>query len=376
MKLTQAKLWHLKLPFLQPFKHSLATHEDSENLVVQLLTAEDQKGYGEGIPREFVTGETLEESLQFLRETLIPAVLGQTFATPESLWQKLADLRQTLVTDQYPAAICALEMALLDAAGQTWRQPLVHLLNSQKQDRVVYSVVLPLTSQKQLAGYLQVVKQQQIRFLKLKVGTPEDLGILKLAREVLGWEVNIRVDANAAWDPETGVVRIQEMQPYGISAVEQPVAGDDKMGLRQVRQAVDIPVIADESLCTLDDARELIELGACQIFNIRLSKCGGLGNALRIKQMAEAAGILCQLGCHVGETSILSAAGRHFALAAPDLVFLEGSMSQFLLARDTCKIPVAFGTGGVAAPLDGFGLGIAVQEQALEALAVNRETLV
>jgi muconate cycloisomerase len=130
-----------------------------------------------------------------------------------------------------------------------------------------------------------------------------------------------------------------------------------------------MPVIADESLCTLSDAQELIKLKACRLFNLRLSKCGGLGNALKIKKMADKAGILCQLGCQVGETSILAAAGRHFALAANNLVYVEGSFAPLLLAQDTCRPPVTFGVAGRGKPLPGPGLGIQVEEQYLKKLA-------
>ena len=173
-----------------------------------------------------------------------------------------------------------------------------------------------------------------MRFVKLKVGTDSDLETLRLARDELGYDVDIRVDANSAWTPSEAIARLREMQPYRISAVEQPVAKADFAGLKQVSEAIQIPVIADESLCNEDDARRLIDLKACRGFNIRLSKCGGLGTATRIRQMAETAGILCQLGCHVGETSILSAAGRHFALTVPHLSYVEGSYSPYLLVRD------------------------------------------
>jgi muconate cycloisomerase len=161
------------------------------------------------------------------------------------------------------------------------------------------------------------------------------------------------------------------MEPYRISAVEQPVAKDDFAGMRQVSEAVSIPVIADESLCTEEDARALIDLQACRIFNIRLSKCGGLGAATRIRRLAEAAGILCQVGCHVGETSILSAAGRHFALTVPQLSYMEGSLSSYLLIRDVVSEPVAFQSGGLARELPGPGLGIDVLVGALTDLAVS-----
>jgi len=160
------------------------------------------------------------------------------------------------------------------------------------------------------------------------------------------------------------------MQPYRISAVEQPVAKDDLEGLRAVGAEAGLPVISDESLCHEGDAQRLIGLKACQIFNIRLSKCGGPGAATRIRRMAAAAGLRCQLGCHVGETSILSAAGRHFAACAPAPAYLEGSFSPFLLAREPVAQSVTFGPGGATPPLPGPGLGIEVLEAALPDLAL------
>jgi muconate cycloisomerase len=220
---------------------------------------------------------------------------------------------------------------------------------------------------------LQLVKMNHMRFVKLKVGTDDDLSTLRLVRDELGGDVDIRVDANSAWTPSEAIARLKEMQPYDISAVEQPVAKADFAGLKQVSEAIPIPVIADESLCNEDDARSLIDLKACRIFNIRVSKCGGLGTATRISRMAEAAGIVCQLGCHVGETSILAAAGRHFALTVPHLSYVEGSFSPYLLVRDVVSQPVVFGGGGMAFELPGPGLGIEVLESALEELAVSHD---
>jgi muconate cycloisomerase len=204
----------------------------------------------------------------------------------------------------------------------------------------------------------------------LKVGSSYDLEILQRAREILGWDVDIRVDANCAWSAPEALRRIKEMQSYRISAVEQPVAKADFEGLQAVSAASGVPIIADESLCNEADARRLIDLKACHIFNIRLSKCGGPLAAHRIRQMAQAAGIRCQLGCHVGETSILSAAGRHFASCDPELVYLEGSFSPFLFSREPVAQSVVFGHGGVALPLTGAGLGIEVLDQALDDLSL------
>ena len=357
--------------FQSPIKHNLATHVDSDNLVVGVTTSDAVTGYGEGVPRTFVTGEVMGASLSFVREVLAPELLARKFQSPQALTIALEDLYQQTQAQRCPGAFCAVEMALLDAAGRTWQVPVSELIGPKLRTSVVYSAVIPMMPPEQMSQIFQLVKSRHMQFIKLKVGTDTDLETLRLVREHLGLDVDIRVDANSAWSPSEAIHRLKEMEPYRISAVEQPVAKADFAGLQQVREAVRIPVIADESLCTAEDARRLIELKACQIFNIRLSKCGGLGAATRIGRLAEKAGILCQLGCHVGETSILSAAGRHFALTVPNLSYVEGSFSPYLLVKDVVAQPVGFNDRGMAYELPGPGLGIEVLQDALDKLAVS-----
>jgi L-Ala-D/L-Glu epimerase len=368
-------IWHLSLSFLSPIKHNLATHQGSENLVVRVTTEDGVMGFGEGVPRGFVTGEVLSDSLSCLRQVLAPAILAREFPSAQALLQGLRQLYEQTQAQRHPAAFCALETALLDAASRTWEMPVTGLIGPKLRTSLEYSAVIPLMPPESMRQLLHLVKMNQMRFVKLKVGTDDDLSTLRLVRDELGEDVDIRVDANSAWTAPEAIERLKEMQPYGVSAVEQPVAKADFAGLKQVSEAVQIPVIADESLCNEDDARALIDLKACGIFNIRLSKCGGLGAATRISRMAEAAGISCQLGCHVGETSILSAAGRQFGLTMPHLTFVEGSFSPYLLVRDVVSQPVVFHGGGMAFELPGPGLGIDVLVSALEALAVSHDVV-
>jgi len=366
-------IWHLKLGFQYPIKHNLATHAGSDNLVLGVTTEDGIKGYGEGVPRAFVTGETFDDSLAFLRRVLVPALGSREFGFPQELLKTLEELFHQCQAQRFPAAFCALETALLDAAGRTWNIPLVELIGAKLHSSLVYTAVIPMMDHDQMRHILQLVSMNRMRQVKLKVGTDADGEILRIARDHLGFEVDIRVDANAAWSPAEAIAQLRALEPYRISAVEQPVAKSDYAGLRAVREAVDIPVIADESLCTEEDARRLIDLEACQIFNIRLSKCGGPGAATRIRRMAEAAGITCQLGCHVGETSILSAAGRHFGLTVPHLAYAEGSFSPYLLLKDVVVHPVAFNGGGQADELPGPGLGIEILENVMHGLAVSHQ---
>jgi L-alanine-DL-glutamate epimerase-like enolase superfamily enzyme len=375
MIIRKVDIWHLSLPFLSPIKHNLATHTSSANLVVKVTADTPRPGYGEGVPRDFVTGETLSGSLAFLLETLVPALWDLELSSPPQLREVLRDLFRQTAGERHPAAFCALETALLDAAGRAWDLPLHEFFGPRRAGVLIYSAVIPMASREQIAPLLGLVKRMAMPFLKLKVGGPDDLEVLKLARETLGWEVDIRVDANCAWTATEAIRRLREMAPYRLSAVEQPVAKEDFEGLKEVGAATGLPVIADESLCTEAEARRLIDLKACALFNLRLSKCGGPGTADRIRRLAAAAGVRCQLGCHVGETSILSAAGRHIASCAPELVYLEGSFSPFLFAREPVAQPVVFGDGGLAPNLSGPGLGIEVLDQALQDFSVAHHQL-
>ena len=121
----------------------------------------------------------------------------------------------------------------------------------------------------------------------------------------------------------------------------------------------------DESLCSLEDARQAIEYGTCDLFNIRLSKCGGLLPSLQIAAAANQAGLGYQLGCQVGETGILSAAGRHFATSVGDIRYLEGSYDRFLVKERLTNEDMTFGRGGYAPALTGPGLGVTVDERRL-----------
>ena len=126
----------------------------------------------------------------------------------------------------------------------------------------------------------------------------------------------------------------------------------------------------DESLTSLSDAAAAIQKGTCDLFNIRLSKCGGIFNSLRLAAMARQAGLGYQLGCHPGESGILSAAGRHFASNVANIIYLEGSYDRHILRKQLTEEDVTFGYGGRAPALVRPGLGVSVSPVALKTMAV------
>jgi muconate cycloisomerase len=162
--------------------------------------------------------------------------------------------------------------------------------------------------------------------------------------------------------------------PFGITAVEQPVPHSQVAGLAAVRPQLGVPVMLDESLCSEMDARQAIARGTCDLFNIRLSKCGGFLPSLKLAALAHQAGLGYQLGCQVGETGILSAAGRHFAASVANIRYLEGSFDRFLVAERLTKEDLTFGYGGFAPALTAPGLGVTIDETALARVTIDSQS--
>ena len=144
------------------------------------------------------------------------------------------------------------------------------------------------------------------------------------------------------------------------TALEQPVPHAEVLALAELRPRLGIPVMLDESLCGWPDAVAAVDQRTADLLNVRLSKCGGIIPSLRIIGLAQRSGLGVQLGCHPGETSLLSAAGRHVASRVDGLRYVEGSYDRHILAANLTRQDLTFGYGGRARPLNGPGLGVDV----------------
>lgn len=341
-------------------EHHLARNEATDNIVVELTDRQGRRGYGEGVPRQYVTGEKSQSSLEMLGKGLLPRLMAEG-AGPDALWSLIGEAE----ADRWPAAVCAVETALLDLAGQAAGKPLAELLCPPAPCDLAHSAIVPMVDPATLPGILAQITAMGLKQVKVKVGRTEVVEQVAEVRSHLGPGAELRVDANGAWSAEEAVAYCRRLERLGVEAVEQPVAKQDFAGLAKVKREVSQLIIADESLCTPADARRLIEMDAVGGFNLRLSKCGGPTRTGRLWAMAEQAGIKCQLGCQVGELGVLSALGRHFAQCHPGLIYLEGSLTGFIVGRDILAEDLTFAKGGKLEPLCGAGLGVTVVEERL-----------
>jgi L-alanine-DL-glutamate epimerase-like enolase superfamily enzyme len=322
-----------------------------------------------------VTGETAQSAFRTLTEAMVPSLARRNFDSPETVKAFLHGMVSSLLCQSNLAAYCALDLALLDLSSKCWSRSPEQILGTSWHTPPPYSAVIPLLPPDRLEPFLSLVQKHAMRYVKIKVSTHVDPSVFNRALTVLGPDVDLRVDANGAWTEAGALANIQALKAYTVRSVEQPVAKDNLEGFRNVAHQSDIPVMADESVCSLDDARKLLDTRACHAFNIRLSKCGGFSGSLAVAEMATVGGLRCQVGCQVGETGILSAAGRHLAGWLQDLLYVEGSFGTWALQEDITEEDIRFGRGGEALPMEGEGLGIHVCEETLRRYTVVSESV-
>jgi len=362
LTVVEAEIARIAIPFRFGFHHALAKRDVGDGVLLTVRDDRGRLGHGECAPREYVSGETSQSVVDVLMRR-VPVMLGRRFDSFEALTEELCRQAVGLPRGKH-AAFCALELAWLDLGGQVFGRSAGEPLGPICTPRVAYSGVVSATGKKEAAKTCEAMKELGVTRVKVKVGgeLAEDLEVLGAVREVLGEEVGLRVDANAAWDPETALERLREFEGFRLEACEQPCAADDVKGMAWLTARSPVPVVADESLVSFEDARRLIELRACHVFNVRISKCGGLLEAGRIRDLGREAGIQTMLGAHVGETAILAAAGRQFAARTPALRFAEGSYGKILLRADVSDaMDLGPGVSGAAISRDGLGLDVDLQ---------------
>ena len=394
MRIRDLTAWHVRIPLKTTVRHASHTRRETDSVVVRCRMDDGSEGWGEGLPREYVTGETIDSALNQLDGTDLFGQLGDSY---DNLDAVIAACRRVELSEPECAgpegtpgrrdsfghsARCALEIAVLDAATRSAGESFSEITRRfapamairESSDRVRYSMAFTPTRRWKLRLRGWLVRLLGFHQAKVKVGVDgvDDVELLALVRRAVGQRIDLRLDANEAWSCEEVVEKMAGLVAYGVSSLEQPVPHADVAGLAAVRQELDVAIMLDESLCSVGDARRAIEARTCDLFNIRLSKCGGFLNSLEIASMAHQSGLGYQLGCQVGETGILSAAGRHFAASVGGIRFLEGSFDRYLVGERLTVEDLTFGFGGYAPALPGPGLGVSIDRASLDRATVSR----
>ena len=312
MKIIDIKVGQLLIPLKKPFKTALRTVNCIDDVIVKIITDTGQVGYGEAAPTAVITGDTTGSITGAIETVITKPLIGMEIENIEAIMHRLDGC---IVKNT--SAKAAVDIAIYDLYGQLYNTALYKLWGGYR-NKLTTDITISVNDPNQMA----LDSAQAVRLgydtLKVKVGKDalKDIERIKSIREAVGYNVNLRIDANQGWKPKEAVRILSKMEDEGlnIELVEQPVLAHDLEGLKSVTDNVQIPVLADESVFSPLDALKIMQMRAADLVNIKLMKTGGIHHALKICSMAEIYGVECMMGCML-EGKISVTAAVHLAAA-------------------------------------------------------------
>lgn len=330
MKIESIQLKHISIPLKKTFKTALRTVDSAENTVVLIRTDDGKVGFGEAPPTKAITGETNESIRAAIRKYIAPTLIGQDISNLEEIQYRI----QNAVEGNFSAK-AAIDMAVYDLVAKRMDVPLYQYLGGYR-NKVETDITISINEPEEMEADAVKAAEQGFSALKLKVGIDpvKDIERVSRIRKAVGNSMKIRLDANQGWEVDEAIrviLKLEDMD-LDVELVEQPVKAHDFEGLKKVKDNVNTVIMADESLFSPNDALKLLHMQAADLLNIKLMKCGGIYNALKIISIAETYGIECMLGSMI-ESKISLTAAAHLA-AAKRIITRVDLDAAILLAED------------------------------------------
>ncbi|MCD8023471.1 MAG: dipeptide epimerase [Lachnospiraceae bacterium] len=357
MKIQEIAFGYVNIPLVTPFRTALRTVDSVKDLIVRITAEDGSTGYGEAPPTAVITGDTKESIEAAICQYIAPAIIGMDLDEIDEIMKRM---EKSIAKNT--SAKAAVDIALYDLYAKQLGQPLYRVLGtsyspknecsrenigkamgencgagiSEAQDECVGAVdsceaeanflrteletditISVDETEKMVRDSLRAV-EDGFHILKVKVGKggAKDVERVREIRRAVGPDMVLRIDANQGWTRDEAITTICAMEDAGlnIELVEQPVSYHNFRGLKAVTNAVDTPILADESVFSYEDAERIIEEHAADFLNIKLMKTGGLHQALRICDLADRYQVKCMIGCML-ESKVSVSAGAHLAAA-------------------------------------------------------------
>ncbi|MEM9779318.1 MAG: enolase C-terminal domain-like protein [Pseudomonadota bacterium] len=365
--ITGYDVWHLAVPVNARRAHGIGTVEASVEVVILRLTAEDGTiGWGEASTWSVFTGSA-EASFAALDRYLRPLVLGQSASARSAI----------MAQAQYAIAHCteakaALETALLDLHGRSAGLPVWALLGGKTRARIPLSCSIADPDFEVDLRLMERIKADGLRIIKLKTGFKDHaFDIMRLERLRRDYpEFDIRVDYNQGLHHDTALACLRDVAGFAPTFIEQPVKAHLRPLMARLRDQIDVPLLADESVFGPEDMQDAIRMGIADGVSIKIMKAGGLTRAQTVARMAASVG-LSAYGGDMFETGLAHLAGTHMIAATPEITLgCEFYQASYFLTEDLLETPFLVENGEVLVP-DGPGLGISVNMETVERFAVR-----
>ncbi len=353
MKIKDIHIRTLKAPLKTPFITSLRRVEALEDIVVIIECDDGTVGVGEGAPTPVITGETMGSMIAAV-EYIKPFILDLDI---EDFGLILNNIHTSILKNT--TAKSALEIALYDLKAKSLKQPLYQMLGGTKRNFKTDITISMGDIDKMVSDSLDAVNLGYDT-LKIKIGgnPQKDVERVIAIHKALDQNIKLRLDANQGWTAEESVDLLYALEKQDIIAefIEQPVAADDIEGLRYIKERVQTPLLADESIFSVKDAKKLLEMEAIDYVNIKLAKTAGITQALALADLSKTFGVKCMIGCML-EGPISVAAGVHVASAKADIITMLDLDAVSLLASHPVKTSIVFNESEIRLSED-IGLGV------------------
>ncbi|HFD14171.1 MAG TPA: dipeptide epimerase [Epsilonproteobacteria bacterium] len=356
MKITSIRTQILKASLKTPFITSLRRVDALEDLVVIIECDDGTVGYGEGAPTPQITGETMGSMVATV-EYIKPHLIGREIED----FDALIKLVHTLIVKNTTAK-SALEIALYDLKAKASKLPIYRMLGGT-QTKFSTDITISMGEIDKMISDCHNAVALGYDTLKIKIGDnpSKDVERVTAIHKALDRNIKLRLDANQGWTAKESVSLLHALEKQDIIAefIEQPVAADDIEGLKYIKERVQTPLLADESIFSLKDARQLLEMQAIDYVNIKLAKTAGITQALELADLSKSFGVKCMIGCML-EGPISVAAGVHVASAKADIITMLDLDAVSLLASHPVTTNIEFDESEITLSQD-KGLGVSFE---------------
>ncbi len=354
MKISRFELFPLRIPLKAPFVTSLGALSEVESVVLCVTTDSGLIGWGECNPFWSINGETQETCLA-VGKHLAKALLGHDPTDIEGA-HRIMD-RLIFGNNSIKSAF---DIALHDIAAQAAGQPLFRFLGGTANRPLTTDYTVSLGPPERMAADAEAIVRNGFTVIKVKLGSgaEEDIARISAIRASIGNGIPLRIDANQGWTPEGAIQVLNALASSNIQHCEEPIPRWQYTEMRRVKEASPIPIMADESCCDHHDAERLIALGACQRFNIKLGKSGGLFKARKIIALAQQAGMEIQIGGFL-ESRLAWTAAAHLALTSDAVRYCDMD-TPLMFTSDPIQSGMEYGPGGSIRVPDRPGLGASI----------------
>ena len=353
MKIINIHTKILKAALKTPFVTSLRRVDTLEDLVIIIECDDGTVGYGEGAPTPVITGETIGSMLATIAY-IQPHIIDRDIEDFNTI---LMNIHKLILKNTTAKSI--LEIALYDLKAKSSKLPLYRMLGGTKT-KFRTDITISMGKIDKMISDCHSAVALGYDTLKIKIGDDpqKDVERVRAIHDALDKNIKLRLDANQGWTAKESVTLLHALEKQNIIAefIEQPVAADDFEGLAYIKERVQTPLLADESIFSVKDARKLLEMQAIDYVNIKLAKTAGISQALKLADLSKEFGVKCMIGCML-EGPISVAAGVHVASAKADIITMLDLDAVSLLESHPVDTSIIFNESEIVLS-DAVGLGV------------------